>query len=297
MRLLGILLSALLLIPWAGCVEETRFDDNVAAAMAFLAGIQNPDGGFPGEPGAPSDFSTSCWVALALEAGGGPEAARSLLQSFLATQSGAVERNETGSLSATNAVSLYVLAGHALGVSDARWNGTDPVARLRRAAADDRLLLNERLFLLGALGTTDPSGASDLRNETRDRLLGINASETATDAWFRSIAILALIAAGQSSQDPVLRDAARSLLEAQKGEGGFRSSPAYEPDASTTSMVVSVLAQVPFVYSHERETGMQFLEELQQPDGSVRFSNELDFSRVKTTAEAVLGWTGQGPFR
>lgn len=295
-RRLGLLLPLIVVSSLAGCVEEIRFDDNVDAAIGFLELTQNVDGGFPSELGGLSDFSTSCWVALALDAGGGSVESQTRLREFLAGRSGAVERNETGSFSALNAVSLYVLAGLALDVPQARWNRTDPLARLRDAADNSSLLLNERLFLLGALGRAAPAAAAGLRNETHDRLLGLNASETATDAWFRSIAILALLAAGESSQDRTLRDAARSLLKSQKGEGGFRSNPEYEPDASTTAMVVSVLAQVQFVYAHERETGMQFLEELQQPDGSVRFSHELDFSRVKTTAEAVLGWTGRGPF-
>ena len=58
-----------------------------------------------------------------------------------------------------------------------------------------------------------------------------------------------------------------------------------------------MFADVPFVYSHERAAGAEFIQGLQQPDGSVKFSHDGDFARTKTTAEAVLGWTGKGPFQ
>lgn len=295
-RALGVCVLALLPVL-AGCTEPDPGAEILEGGLAYLLGVQNEDGGFPASRGAASDFSTSAWVALALAAAETPPANLDQLRAYLAAQAGAVERNETGSLSRVNPVSLYVLSGLALGVPAARWNGTDPVDRLRGWLGNESIAINERLFLLGALSATGhASEAGELAAAVRAKLLDPADEELSGDAWMRAHAILALLASGDSPQDPDIRSAARSLLAFQVRDAGFRGSPDYAPDASTTAAVVAVLSKVRFVYSHERTTGLEFIAGLQQDDGSVRFSEELDFGPVKTTSEAILAATGKGPF-
>ncbi len=288
-----LLLLAVFVVA-SGCVALEAQSPLVPRGLEYLQSVQNEDGGFAGAGTGPSDFSTSAWVALAFGAADPANDAVSALRAYLANQSEAVLTNATGSFSRANAVSLFVLASLAIDVP-----GRDEhVARLRVYLDNTTLAANERLFLLGALGRTgETEAASALAAEIHAKLLDPKDADLAKDAWMRSHAVLALLANNQASNDRDLRAAARSLLPFQKEDAGFRSSPEFEPDASTTAAVVAVLSQIRFVYSHEHETGLDFILSLQQPSGKVRFSEEFDFSPVKTTAEAILAATGTGPFR
>lgn len=278
----------------SGCVALEAQSPLLPRGLDYLESVQNDDGGFAGAGTGPSDFSTSAWVALAFGAADPTNDAVPALRAYLANQSQAVHTNATGSFSRSNAVSLYVLSSLAIDLP-----GRDEhVARLRESLDNTTLAANERIFLLGALGSAgEIEAAAPLANEIHAKILDPSDADLTKDAWMRAHAVLALLANNQSSNDRDLRAAARSLLPFQKEDAGFRSSPAFEPDASTTAAVVAVLSQIRFVYSHEHETGLEFILSLQQPSGSVRFSEEFDFSPVKTTAEAILAATGDGPFQ
>lgn len=278
----------------SGCVALEAQSPLVPRGLEYLTAVQNDDGGFAGTGAGPSDFSTSAWAALAFGASDPHNDAVPALRDYLANQSESVRTNATGSFSRANAVSLFVLASVAIDVPDREQH----VARLRQFVDNSTMAANERLFLLGALARAGELESSEsLVAEIRARILDPNDADLAKDAWMRSHAVLALLASNQSSNDRDLRAATRSLLEFQKEDAGFRSSLEYEPDASTTAAVVAVLSQIRFVYSHEHETGLEFILSLQEPSGSVRFSEEFDFAPVKTTAEAILAATGKGPFR
>lgn len=288
MRAPRAVLLAALLLPLAGCVESPP--EIVPEALLFLRSAQNDDGGFPGTPGGPSDFTTSAWVALAFASADVQDEGTARLGRFLAQQSDAVRNGTTGSLSRVNPLALYVLAKSSLG-----HEGADLAPELRAYLPNASLGLNERIFLLGALGRLGDRPQA-LHDRLREEVAQNRTSPATSDAWFRANAILALLASGGSGGDPYYREAARSLLLFQKQGSGFHSSPEYPPDASTTSAVIAVLHRVPFVYSDEVTTGRAFLEKLQDEEGWIRFSEASDFGRVKTTAEAVIGFTGTGPF-
>jgi prenyltransferase beta subunit len=281
----------------SGCVQgtDTKTRDR---AVEYLTSHQNPDGGFSATMGQPSEFSTSAWAALALAAAHAPKDRLDAVASFLASRSANVTRNDTGSFSATNARSLYVLAALALHGPDTSWGGVDLLPALEAQASNASLALNEKIILLGTLGRAHrANGHPALRDEILGHFVDEDQSEIAKDAWFRAYAILALVASGSSPEEPTTKQWARSLLHFQKEDGGgFRTNASYEPDASTTAGVLVVFTKVPFVYSEQRRAAQAFLAEVQQSDGSVRFSHKYDFSPSKTTAEAVLGLSGNGLF-
>ncbi|HEX9815898.1 MAG TPA: prenyltransferase/squalene oxidase repeat-containing protein [Candidatus Thermoplasmatota archaeon] len=282
------------LVVASGCLALEAQSPLLPRGLAYLVGVQNDDGGYAAAGTGPSDFSTSAWVALAFGAADPTHESVPALRAYLANQSDAVRENTTGSFSRANAVSLYVLSSLAIDVPGRH----EHLMRLRSYLDNTTLAINERLFLLGALGNAGATeSAAPLVKSIREKLLDPSDADLTKDAWVRSHAILALLANNESSNDPDLRAAARSLLPFQKEDAGFRSSAEYEPDASTTAAAVAVLSQIRFVYSHEHETGLEFILSLQGPTGSVRFSEEFDFSPVKTTSEAILAATGDGPFR
>lgn len=288
MRPLVFACLLLLAVPASGCLETPP--DLVRDALEYLRSVQNTDGGFPGSPGGPSDFTTTAWVALAFASAGASGEPVERTARFVAAQADAVRNGSTGSLSRVNPLSLYVLARAALGGS-----GPDLAPELRGFRDNASLGLNERIFLVGALGRIGdrPQG---LHDALKEEVAQNRTSAATSDAWFRANAILALLSSGGSAGDAYYREAARSLLLFQKQESGFRSAPEFEPDSSTTAAVVAVLHQVPFVYSDEVTTGRKFLDQQQDRDGWIRFDEESDFARIKTTAEAVVGFTGRGPF-
>jgi prenyltransferase beta subunit len=286
---------AALLAP--GCIKDPLGPQIQDRAVAYLVGSQNADGGWAAAPDGPSDFGTTCWVVLALSAADADAGVLERAKARLAAWSDNVSRDDTGSFSASNAVALYVLAGLALGVPDAAWNGTHPLDRLEAYTSNQTLALNEKLFIVGALGRAGHAApAAALRDEIRSKLDGGNQTELGSDGWFRSTGVLAMLASGDDAESESSRMWARSLLPFQKEEGGFFSDPKYEPDASTTASVLAVLNKIRFVYSEDRTSATEFLGEMQQDDGWVRFSKEYDFGRAKTTAEAVLGLSGAGVF-
>jgi len=287
----------LVLAASAGCTQEGH-DDAARKAVGFLLTQQNGDGGFSAQAGGDSDLSTSAWVALALGATDTTGPTRDRLLAYLGSRADEVDANATGSFSATNAAALLVVAGYALDDPPRAFAGTDPGGRLEADAKNQSLGFNEKIFVTGALGRAGRApAAAALVTEIKVALDDADHEFLAKDAWFRANAILALIAAGEDDDSEAMRRWAQGLLPFQEHDAGFRGSLEYSADASTTASVVAVLRQVPFVYSHEREAGSAFLETLRQPDGSVKFSRDADFARIKTTAEAVLGWTGKGPFQ
>ena len=293
--LVAALLVAALVVP--GCIKDPLGPQIQGRAVEYLVAAQNTDGGWPAGANGTSDFATTCWVVLALVAAKAPAPPVDRARAYLADRSDNVSRDDTGSFSASNAVALYALAGLALGVPDARWNGTDPLARMQAYAANETLALNEKIFVLGTLGRSGRTGeAEGLRQEIRTKLDAGNGTELGSDAWFRSMGMLAMLASGDDAETESSRMWARSLLPFQKEESGFFSQPQYEPDASTTSAVLAVLTKIRFVYSSDRTAATEFLGGLQQEDGSIRFSKQYDFSPSKTTAEAVLGIGGAGVF-
>ena len=62
----------------------------ITRALAYIRHAQNRDGGFPQEPGGPSDAQSTAWAAQALEAAHEPPAGLSYLER-LTTRSGAVD--------------------------------------------------------------------------------------------------------------------------------------------------------------------------------------------------------------
>jgi hypothetical protein len=281
----------------AGCVKDPLGGEIQGRAVDYLVAAQRSDGGWSATANGTSEFAATCWVVLALSAAKAPEDVLARARARLEAWSDNVSRDDTDSFSASNAIALYVLAGIALGIPDAKWAGTDPLSRLEANASNDTLALNERLFVLGALGAAGKTERlGPLRDEIRAKLDGGNETELGSDAWFRSVAILAMLASGDDPESESSRLWARSLLPYQKDETGFFSNPQYPPDSSTTASVLAVLTKIRFVYSEDRTSATEFLGSMQQADGSIRFSKEYDFGPAKTSAEAILGITGAGVF-
>jgi prenyltransferase beta subunit len=252
--------------------DQARLDGTVR----YLQEIQNPDGGFGGEPGGESDSDFSAWVALALAAAGinpqdqakpgGADA-----YTYLA--------EHAGELKLTTDFERALLVADASGASPEDFGGVHLVQQI---LARQLTGIDEGAFV----------------HEAGERSPSVN------DTIF---AILALSPIHEAGAQAALARAAAWLEEQQNAEGGWPSMTVCrthttprsgcENDVDMTGAAIEALnaADRPNTVAQQKAFG--FLHEAQHPDGG--FSEHLGEgeSNVASTAWAVQGmWAaGQSP--
>jgi prenyltransferase beta subunit/uncharacterized membrane protein len=311
---LAALVVAASLLFGAGGVPDARASTQAAEArlalgreVSYLAGVQNPDGGFGAAPGQSSSELYTAWAALGLAAAGSDP---------LDLQAGThtvldVLRGQAGSLQGAGDLERTILALHACGVSVRKLPGGDPVKRLLRSRGHDGSISHFvnltafGVFALRAAGysphsATIRSAASWLqREQDKDGGFGFATVGGGSDVDDTAAVLQALHAAGVSSRGTSMARGVAYLVRAQNPDGGYPQQSGGSSNAQSTAWAIQGLIaagrEVGDVRRQGSRTPAEYLESLVQSNGSVRYSRTGEQTPVWVTAQALTALAGK-PF-
>jgi hypothetical protein len=272
--------------------------------LAYLAGAQNPDGGFGGARGQSSTELYSGWAAMGVAAAGrDPLSVRRNGHSVLDAL-----RAQSSSLQGAGDLERTILALHACGVSARSLPGGDPVAKLLRLRSGDGSfghlsnLTAFAVFALRAAGYSalDPvvrgAGRWLQRQQNRDGGFGFGTRGGGSDVDDTAAALQAIVDAGLRTGAPVAR-AASFLLRAQNPDGGYPQQRGGESNAQSTAWAIQgLLAAGRDVRAVTREgsrSPLGYLTSLLAPNGSIRYSRTGSQTPVWVTAQALTALSGR----
>jgi energy-coupling factor transport system substrate-specific component len=272
----------------------------VARELAYLKAAQNPDGGFGAAPGLPSSELYTAWAAIGLAAAGRSPLAltrdgHSVLDAL---------RAEAASLHGAGDLERTILALRACGAAVRSLPGGDPVQRLlafRAADGSFSHLSNLTAFAILALraagyGPTaapvDGAARWLSRQQEADGGFGFGVRGGGSDVDDTAAAIQALHGAGTRYAAPLAR-AAAFLRRSQNPDGGFPQQRGGPSNAQSSSWAIQGLtaAGIPAgaVVRRGSRSPLGYLQTLQAPDGSVRYSRTGAQTPVWVTAQALTG--------
>jgi len=276
----------------------------LAPALSFLAGAQNADGGFGGARGQSSSELYTAWAAMGLAAAGRnpsdfDRAGHSILDSL---------RNQASTLQGLGDSERTILAVSACGASAYSFAGRNLVAEVLAARASDdsfEHLVNLTAFAIFALRAVGHSASfTDIREaagwlerqQNSDGGFGFGAHGSPSDVDDTAAALQALVDAGARNRH-ALSAAAGFLTGAQNLDGGFPQQPGGESNAQSTAFAVQGLIAAGRNPGSVRRRGSRsplgYLESLQAPGGSIRYSRTGAQTPVWVTAQALIALSGK----
>jgi energy-coupling factor transport system substrate-specific component len=275
----------------------------VSREVAFLAGAQNPDGGFGGARGQSSTELYSGWAAMGLAAAGrDPLTVRRGRHSVLDAL-----RGEAGSLQGAGDIERTILALHACGVSVHSLPGGDPVAKLLRFRAGDGSfghlsnLTAFAIFALRAAGyssgnpTVRGAGVWLRRQQNTDGGFGFGTRGGGSDVDDTAAVLQALVDAGV--RGPAVARASGFLVRAQNADGGYPQQKGGASNAQSSAWAIQGLiagGRDPRSVTREgSRSPLGYLATLVAPDGSVRYSRTGSQTPVWVTAQALTALAGK----
>ena len=291
MALVGSVVVPVLLS--VGSARVAAEGDPVGKTLEYLRGRQQTDGGFA-EPGRDSSDQLTGWVVCAIAAAGeDPNSWRVAGKSpldFLSSHAG--EWTTLGDLERS------CLAVCSAGSDPRSFGGRNLVAEISAQIKSDGHLgnmINDHcwgLIALGAAGETIPEGCRNwlVSMQNIDGGFGF-APESSSDPDDTGAAMQALRAAGEAADGNSMERASLYLRFCQSSDGGFCWQSNSSNVASTAWAVqgLSAAGEDPgsTAWSKSGKTPLDFLGNMQQADGHIRYSDASDANPAWMTAEAV----------
>jgi len=306
------LVLSLLLSPMAGSsalaasypLDES--DSEIRDALEYLSDQQDSDGGIGG-------FAVSAWAVMAIAAAGeDPDdsdwegSSGDTIIEYLENEA------DTGSFDATDWARM-ILAIVAAGEDPTDFGGEDYIDGLEDLYEEenetgndytqigDDDVLNDDFWGVLALVAADESVNSDIIEfieEFQNSDGGWSWEITGdSDVDNTAAAIMALIAAGESSSSSVIEDALVFLVDAQNDDGGFPEDPDDESNAASTSWAIMALEAAgedpdSGDWEPDSDTPVEYLLSLQDTDGYFEWTDGDDSNSEWMTAYAIPALLG-----
>ncbi len=263
-------------------------------ATAWLASVQNDDGGWGASPEDGSKPDITAWAMLGLEAAG-----RNPLDVSRGGRTPvAYLRSQLGALSSAGDFARTILALKGAGVNPRDFAGRDLVAALakrRRSNGSFEGWPGSTAFAIMALRAARATGGID------SSISWLAKAQNADGGW------------GDTPGSPSTADgtgaaieaipgsnAARSglgyLRKAQRPNGGFPLGGTGGVNSQSTAWAVQGMIAVgtdPAAVQKGGKTALEYLASLQQSDGHYRYSESSDQSPVWVTGQALAAVSGQ----
>jgi prenyltransferase beta subunit len=283
---------------------RARAAASLGRELAYLASVQNSDGGFGAAGGQRSGELYTGWVAMGLAAAGRNPASvkrggRSVLDSL---------RGEASTLASLGDVERTVLAARACGASAYSFAGRNLVAEVLRARGrddsfDEQVNLTAfAIFSLRAVGHSasfspirEAAGWIE-RQQNSDGGFGFGGRGSHSDVDDTGAALQALAAAGARNAR-LLGLAAAYLTRSQNPDGGFPQEYGGESNAQSTAWAVQGLIAAGKDPGSVRRRGSRtptgYIESLLAPNGSVRYSRTSAQTPAWVTGQALIALAGK----
>jgi prenyltransferase beta subunit len=274
-------------------------------ALRYLQRAQNPDGGYGGAPGQPSNQLLTGWAAIGLEA-----AARNPLDvSRKGNNPIDYIRSHLGELRDTGELERTILAFAAARVDVRHVGGRDLVAELLRHRRPDGSFERQSNWTAFGVIALRAAGRSAHSATVAGSATWLAAQQNG-DGGFSfatrgggsfvdetGAAVQALAAAGRRRGKVVTR-ALVYLRKAQNRDGGFGQSEGYPSNAQSTAWAIQGIVasgRDTSKFGRAGRSPVAFLESLRGSDGSYRYSRSSAQTPVWVTAQAIAAVRGK-PF-
>lgn len=287
-----------LILGLTGASAHAQADTVLESALAWLASVQRPDGGFSGASQDASDAGTTADVVAGLAAAGvDPRAWTNMDQSpldFLQEASSA----SLGFSGSPGLAAKVVLAVEAAGDDPRQFGehdlvasvlaGFDPATGLFGSGPFESALA---LTALGAAGEAIPQGAVEGLLATRldDGSYSFNGDRSpgAGDSNTTAVAVLGLVAVERSDEVTASLEYFQGV---QNEDGGWTyqkpSAFGEETDANSTALVMLALDAAGEAWP-EWGDPLSALLALQQPDGSFAYNASTPGASLLATVQAI----------
>jgi energy-coupling factor transport system substrate-specific component len=296
---LALLTGAALALAGARGVPGASAVAGFGREVAYLGGAQDADGGFGEATGRPSSELYSAWAAMGLAAAGHDplsikRGGHSLLDAL---------RSEASTLEGAGDYERTILALRACGVPTRSLGSVDLEAKLLAAHRADGSFagqVNLTAFAIFALRALGRSGSDPLaraagrwleRQQDRDGGFGFTTRGATSEVDDTAAALQAILASGLHPRAVVAR-ALSYITGTQNADGGFPEGPGGESNAQSTSWAVQGLVAAGRNVERIRRGGSRsplgYLESLEAPDGSIRYSRTSAQTPVWVTAQALI---------
>jgi energy-coupling factor transport system substrate-specific component len=286
--------SVLLLALALATALPARAGADTARAAAWLASVQNGDGGWGTSPQSDSSTSITCWTMLGLEAAG-----RNPLDVSRGGRT-AVDflRSHVGDLSSSGDFARTILALEGAGLNPRSFAGHDLVAALAKRRADNGSYAGwpgSTAFAVIALRSAGATGGLDssiswlVKVQNGDGGWGdVPGSPSTADGTGAVLqAIPGTSAAGHGLG---------YLRKAQRDNGGFSLGGSGPVNAQSTAWAVQGMIAVgtnPASVKQGGNSALDYLEGLQQADGHYRYSGSSDQTPVWVTGQVLAATAGE----
>lgn len=310
-KILPVLIMAVLVLQAtasgaiAQASNEPAVQPAVARALFFLKDMQNPDGGFPYEPGGPSSPAATDWVVIALGAAGEDPASGSWSPGgispleYMSDQQSQMEStcDMARSLLAWQGISRQARTQELVSIVK---GFQQPDGQFGQPSLGEQGYINAHLWSVLALlsaGSEIPAPERArswlLEQQNEDGGFGW-ATGIESDADDTAAAIEVLRALGEPSSSASIQKALSYLRSCQGSDGGFNAGWMGAPsNASTDSWVIQAL-----LASGNDPRGAQWvvngqdpwkhLLSLQNEDGGFNWTSNQEGTSVTCTAAALL---------
>ncbi len=267
-----LVLALVLLAAMAGLIAGPAHGSALSDAVKFLRKHQNRDGGFAERRGR-SDPSLTGWAVLGLAAAGQVPA-------------GAARYLQGKSDPAVTDLELRILALDALGRDVGSLARRLEFFRKRSGAIGPAI--NSTIWGVLALRAADrPATASTLRFLVRNQWSNGGwgwQKGVVPDSNDTSAAVQALRAAGFSSRHRSVRRGIAFIRRHQNADGGYSLYRGGPSDAQSTAWAIQALIAAG---QSPGRRAFAYLERLQRPDGSFRYTAKRVSAPVWTTAQVA----------
>ncbi len=295
---------ALLALGAALIAPRAAVAASLGRELSYLSSAQSANGGFGAASGQRSSELYTGWAAMGIAAAGRNPASvrrggRSVLDGL---------RAEASTLGGVGDAERTILALRACGASAYSFTGRNLVAEVLRARARDRSfeeqvnLTSFAILALRAVGHSPSFGAIREaagwveRQQNADGGFGFGGRGSPSDVDDTGAALQALAAAGARDRRS-LEAAIAYLVRSQNPDGGFPQRYGGESNAQSTAWAVQGLIAGGRAPASVRRRGSRsplgYLESLQAPDGSVRYSRTSAQTPVWVTAQATIALAGK----
>jgi Prenyltransferase and squalene oxidase repeat len=286
--------TLLLALAMATTLPATADAASSSRAAAWLASVQNSDGGFGDSPGDGSSASTTAWVMLGLEAAG-----RNPLDVKRGGNS-AVDylRANVGELSSSGDFARTILALEGAGLGPRSFGGHDLVeALLKRRRGDGSYngWPGSTAFAIVALRAAGATGNLEAS------LSWLGGAQNGDGGWGDlpggpSNADVSGAAMQAMPSSKAAKQGLTYLRKHQRGNGGFVTGGNGAVNSQSTAWAIQGMIAVgtdPDSVSSGGNSAPDYLTGLQQGDGHFRYSSSSNQTSVWVTGEVLVAAAGE----
>jgi hypothetical protein len=314
---LAALVAAIIVLTTVGPVSArwTGNQGQLDRTVAYMQGAQNPDGGFGGSKGSPSDPLFTAWVGIGLAAAGvNPQdqavAGGTDVYTYLTGNAGALDLTtdfeRAGLVAVAAGASLRDFGGRDLaGTILARQL---PDGSLPHTAGGTSGGINDTAFAILMLSAEPGTGTAladaaawlvTVQGDDGGWSYAPGASES-TDMTGAVLQALQAAPPATGTDAPARAQARRTawsyLRGAQHADGGFGQTPTDgESNVASTAWVVQALWAVgedPAAWAPAGHTPLDYLASMQQADGSIRYMSSQSMNDLWMTAYVAPAFAG-----